>query len=391
MPSETGEWIWQPNWETGVTEQLEFATDVLQSQTGFEQRRSLRIVPRRSISAGFLLYGKERQWFDNAMSRYSAARWWMLVFTDGQTLSAAVAEDAVRITCNTAHLDFTVDGQCVLYANPFTWELVTITGKDSTGLDVEAVAADWPVGTQLFPVRKMLLNEQPNLLRLSDNQTAFDATFYIDENCEWSATLPAETYRDHPVYADKPNEVQELTHTAQRLLLVLDNIAARPVRTDVANRQFNVRGHQVLLENTADIGNFKKLLYALRGRQVAVWVPTHADDFTLKHSADIGATTLHVDNAAYTRYAAHKPDIRIELVDGTAINRRITDSSEIDGNTEHLELDTPLPIAISPATVTRICFLMLMRLTSDTQTIKYITNSIAESQLTFVEVLDDEL
>jgi hypothetical protein len=44
----------RPNWKSGITERLEWQTDVMISETGAEQRRPVRTYPRRSIEASFL-------------------------------------------------------------------------------------------------------------------------------------------------------------------------------------------------------------------------------------------------------------------------------------------------------------------------------------------------
>ncbi|ECV8069637.1 hypothetical protein ABQ22_25065, partial [Salmonella enterica subsp. enterica serovar Typhimurium] len=43
-----------PNWKDGVTERIEWQTDVMISESGAEQRRPIRLHPRRSFEATFL-------------------------------------------------------------------------------------------------------------------------------------------------------------------------------------------------------------------------------------------------------------------------------------------------------------------------------------------------
>ena len=57
-------WTFRPNWSGGVTERLEWLTDVLPSRVGAEQRRGLRLSPRRSLEFQLLLHGEERTFFD---------------------------------------------------------------------------------------------------------------------------------------------------------------------------------------------------------------------------------------------------------------------------------------------------------------------------------------
>lgn len=57
-------WTVSPNWADSVTERLSWMTEVLPSETDSEQRRSLRIYPRRSVEASFLRKGVNAQRLD---------------------------------------------------------------------------------------------------------------------------------------------------------------------------------------------------------------------------------------------------------------------------------------------------------------------------------------
>ncbi|SFB65560.1 hypothetical protein SAMN04244574_04842, partial [Azotobacter beijerinckii] len=168
-----------------------------------------------------------------------------------------------------------------------------------------------------------------------------------------------------------------------------------PRVTDVAGRAFPVQGHRWLGMGRAERGALRSLLYALRGRQVPVWLPTHAADLEPVATVTAVATTLDVANVGYTRFGQSRPgrrDIRIELWDGTAFHRRITGSSELSADVERLAIDSPLGVQVEPAEVLRISWLTLCRLDSDSLEIHHETDSegVANCALVFRGVRDDE-
>ena len=53
-------WTFPPNWNSPIKETLEWLTDVLQSPSGAEQRRALRLAPRRSFTFEVLVHQAQR-------------------------------------------------------------------------------------------------------------------------------------------------------------------------------------------------------------------------------------------------------------------------------------------------------------------------------------------
>nr|WP_253767514.1 hypothetical protein [Pseudomonas aeruginosa] len=61
-------WPFAPDWADGVQESLEWLTELLTSTSGVEQRRSLRLSPRRSFEAEFYAEGRERVLLDLSLA-----------------------------------------------------------------------------------------------------------------------------------------------------------------------------------------------------------------------------------------------------------------------------------------------------------------------------------
>lgn len=390
-------WSWAPDWSDGMTERLSWLTDILQSESMVEQRRALRTTPRREFEISGYAEGRERQLLDIALFGWSQRTWAIPIWPDIQWLSTPVTLGSLRIDCQTADLDFTVGSLAMLRGeSAFDYEVVEVAAIDATGLTLaRATQSGWPSGTRLYPARTAQLVEQPSLKRLTDRLVQMDVRFLITEPCDWPKGLPTTLYRNRPVLEARPDESEELSSSCQRNLLTLDSSMALPAVLDTAGLAMPVQGHRWLELGRSARSSYRKLLYALIGRVGELWVPTHADDLTLAAQITEGGTTLEVENIGYARFGLQRTgrkDIRIELYDGTVFHRRITDSTEVSGTLERLEINAALGRLVTPTQIARISWMTLCRLDSDSVEIDHMTDSegVAASSLTFRGVRDDD-
>lgn len=390
-------WSFAPDWADGVLERLTWATDILQSESAVEQRRAIRLAPRREFEASMYVEGRERQLLDLALFGWGARVWALPMWHEVQLLDVGVLLGAATITCSTQYLDFNSGGLAMLRGeSAFASETVEIDSVTPTGLVLKrATQQAWPAGSRLYPARGAQLTQQPNLTRLTDTASSADVQFLVVEPSDWPAVMPAAAYKGWPVFDDRPDEGEDLTSSYQRLLLTLDSGSAKPLVTDTANRALPVQAHRWLELGRAERASLRSFIYAMRGRQKAVWVPTHADDLTLLSTITSVGTALDVANIGYSRFASAKAgrrDIRVELWDGSIFYRRITGSSELSIDIERIAIDASFGQQILPADVMRISWLVLCRLDSDTVEIEHMTDSegLAATQLVFRGVRDDE-
>ncbi len=137
-------WALTPDWSSGVRERLQFVTDVMTSPADVEQRRGMRLAPRRVFQANLLAQGRERTLMDLMLHDGGGKVWGLPIWPDIQLLSAPIATGAVSIACATAGRDFRAGGLLLLRGDSaFTTEVAEIdtVGAGSAG----ACAAD-PAG-----------------------------------------------------------------------------------------------------------------------------------------------------------------------------------------------------------------------------------------------------
>lgn len=390
-------WSFVPDWADGIVEKLTWATDILQSESMVEQRRALRLAPRRELEAAMYVEGRERQLLDLMLFGWGARIWALPMWHEIQLLAAPVPVGALSISCSTQYLDFRAGGLAMLRGeSAFISETVEIDTVTSTGLLLKrATQVAWPRGSRLYPVRSARLTQAPVLQRLTDQAIAADVAFLITEVSDWPAVMPATLYRGRPVHEARPDESEDLTSTYERLLLTLDSGFSTPLTTDTANRAMPVQTHRWIDMGRAARAAFRSLLYGLAGRQAPVWVPTHADDLNLVATIPALSNAMDVAYVGYSRFGQNKPgrrDIRIELANGAVFHRRITGSIELNQEAERLALDTALGVQVEPRDVMRISWLALCRGNSDAVEIHHLTDSegVASSSLVFRGVRDDE-
>lgn len=394
-------WTFVPDWSEGVLERLAWRTDILASGSGAEQRRALRLAPRRSFEARALVEGRERALLDLSLAGWGGRVWALPVWPDVQQLPSAVALGAVTVPCITAQRDFYSGGVAMMIgADAFDHEEVEVLTVGPAALTLKRpTQRAWAAGARLYPARSAQLLQQPTLHRKTDRLSQVEFAFRLVDASDWP-TAAATQYRGASVFALKPDESEDLTSTWQRLLLALDNGTGAPALTDTADLGFAIQGHRWVLGGRAEQAAWRSLVYGLRGRQAVVWLPTHAEDLTLVAVASSAATAIDVAAVGYTRFAVGRPgrrDVRIELSDGAVLHRRITGAVEISASIERLAIDAAPGVALNPAGsagvhVMRICYLQLVRLDQDEIELQHVTDAdgVATVQVVW-RTLRDEL
>lgn len=372
-----------PDWGDPIKETLSWLTDLMQSPSGAEQSRQLRLSPRREFDATVLVGDTDRQYFDLVTYGWGGRTFALPIWHDIQILATGVSIGASTVTCDTTNRDFRTNGIAILRGesalNSETIQIQSFTGTVLTL--VRPTQQAWPAGSRLYPARSAELINQPAVTRITDRGASIDVQFRIAESSDWTPTVLPTTYRSFAVLEKRPDESDDLTAQYQRLMVDLDNSTGIPLRDDTAGLGFPSQQHAWLLDGPAEHTTFRGILYALAGRCNVVWVPSFSADLDVKATILAAATTIDVTWCGYTRFAAQgigRRDIRIELGDvhsgGTVYHRRITASSEVDATTERLTIDAALGADTTVAMIGRVSFMALCRLDQDDIEIDHVTD-----------------
>ncbi len=358
------------NRETPMIERLSFLTDVLRAQEGAEQRRSLRLTPRRGFSGDLLLTGAERTFFDLFNNRLAGQEMMVPLYWDVVPIaSATVAGFTSRIAFNTVGHEFAV-GLAILQVDALRYEVVEIVAVDPAGIDLaQPTDSAWPAGTRLFPLRRALLNEVGAATHHSASVQTVTVT--IGLTVANPRTPPADlsvVYQGLPVLLTEPNWSERLTTTYERLTTRLDNEFGLPFQVDALNRALAGQSHRWFLNGRQALASYRDMLYQRRGRAIAFWCPTFKADIELRAAALSAATQLVITNVGMVYVGgptAGREYISIRHSTGTIFRRIVSALPGLVAGTERINLDSPIGLDLSPGQVRKISFMEASRFDQD--------------------------
>lgn len=375
-------WNWRPDWTQGMVERLQWYTDVLQAGRGEEQRRALRLNPRQYLEFGATIDGNDRQMMESILWNWGARSWAVPLWYDGQQLAATLAIGATSIPLNPASRGYQV-GELVVLTNgtPSVYEVVEVGSLSSSiGLS-RPTQQTWPAGTMVYPARPAIIENVAQLGRFTAQVVSLRLQWRMLEPTTWAAAATP-TYRSLPVFELKPNWVEDPLQDFERSVTVLDAGVGLTTTTDRAEMPLTTQRMRFSHTGKAAIDTWKQRLWALRGKQGAIWVPTWSDDLTVV--AQIGDAALNIDVRwmGYTKYLQMDPgrrDIRIQLNNGTIYYRRITGAIEVSPTVERLSIDSALGATVNVSDIALVCFMALSRSDSDAHEIAYFQGDVADT------------
>lgn len=368
-------WALTPDWAQPVVERLEFKTDIMTAWSGAEQRRALRVSPRRIFEFDAQAWQQDRRFIEAVLFAWSARVWALPVFPDGQKLAVDVLPGATAIPCDTVNRDFVAGGLAALVRDAAHYEVVQIDTVSATSIGLtNPLAGKWPAGSKLYPARSARLTGYPKISRDNAEYSTIKPSFVIVDPCDWPVASGLPIYRGYPVLETAPDEGPGSDSTYEREAVTLDNDTGVITVDDHAGIGFTNQSHAWFMQGRATRAAFRSLMYLLKGRRGSIWVPTYQADMILAEPTTAGQPSIDVEMTGASLYLSgqrNRRDIRVELLDGRLFYRRITGATALDANTERVTLDSSLGINLAPSQVRKISYMAPSRLNSDSIEIQH--------------------
>lgn len=378
-------WVWEANWEQPVVESASWTTDVIEAESGSEQRRQLQGGARITWEFQFNIRQEQRRLFENVLYAWGARIWALPIWQDLQHLNVAVSDGADVIPAETDGYDFREDGLAILIGPGGRYESIEVAEISPTQLTIHRpLASAWPRGTRLYPARSARLLDPRSFTRPHRNYALGVARFKSVEEINVPELTDEHVYRGYPVMGVDPNwrEAPEIDY--QRKLIEREFGTGRDDVRDVAQIPLPVSSWRWTAPDREACVYMKRWLWTRRGRQRALWVPTFAEDLVLVSTVSPSSSLLVVQACGLVTFAqgnVHRRDVRIKLIDGTVFYRRVSDFVTIDENLERVTINAPLNREVTPQQVEAISWLLLMRMDSDTPEIAWYSAGVAETTL----------
>lgn len=379
-------WTIEPNWSRPVTEALEWMTTVLSSPSGAEQRRCLRLYPRRNIEFDIAVGNAERSTAEHTIMIHGGRNLYLPMWQEAYRLSAGVSTGGVSLTMEDASNGSIRPGD-VLYVGSVTnvveFELVEVVSVAGDTVTITtALENDWPRYSRVHPVRKARFSDQPSLSRISDSVATASVNFTImqQNNEVVAAAVPGsfDTYLGNYVLTVEPDSVQGLDRGFERKLDTFDTELTLPLFRDTANISFGRQTYRWTNRGHAEYLAFREMLYWFAGRLNSVWLPTFNADFIMVSDTPAAAQFLTVENIGFTAaggIAEGRTHLCIFKADGSRIYRQITGSTVTAAGDEVIGIDSAVPGGLTRASVIRISFMQICRLDQDRIEIAHLTDT----------------
>lgn len=432
-------WPLQPNWKDGMTESFEFSTQIITAASGKEQRLSRRTKPRRALSmrhtlttadeaAQYQAIIRKRQWRPMLVPQWHMASRTLVAGKVGDT--TLTLDKAPPATWGVVKALYLVSGDDRQLLNVLRVSGSTVMLRDSLTFPV-------PRGSDVMPVQYGLLNNDLSSSRAISTTIEAQVGFTILPQTD-SFTVPAvSSYNDlisfiaeqghrwakyirraavlnpavwptwppmpsnyttrmtfelngdtRMVITRKPNWVSAVTvaDAWQYDLIDYYNSAVTPGYAENAGRRtFQAQWTAFTYDEVIDI---LAVFYALRGAQVACWVPSWSHDLTA--AADMPAPNqLRVERNAVIDEEILLDDpsiaLMIETFDGRMYCAAATSITTSVG-VSTITLDRELFSALKKTDIMRISLMYRVRQASDSIELTWRARGIAELQTAFITV-----
>lgn len=381
-------WAWTADWSEGIIERLDWATDVIESYDGSEQRRKLRLSPRRSLEFRFGASGSDRRILESIAWGWGGRVFAVPFWPDGLDLEATLAAGASSVSLDTETRDYQPGGLLIFLGQTCRdWEVCEIDAVDASSVTfARPTINEWPSGTRIYPAHTARLSTELKLTHFTGSFSHGRVLFDYTDPHTWTADDGATTYRGYPVFSILPNWVSDPEWSLERKMARYDNETGIQYFDDESERPATRQALSFTFPDRTDIDTWRKLLHALAGRFGGVWVRATTIDMELAAPLLSAATAMDIEWMGYTLFVGTVPgkkDIRIALADGTVLYRRITNAVELSSTVERLTLDSAPGVDIQLADVVSISFISLCRMDSDGIELAWWSGDVCESAATF--------
>lgn len=361
-----------------IRETLRSKTVVLTKRVESEQRFSSRVAPRQEFIYQYELEGFDRQClealiFDAHARVVGVPIWWEPM----RLTSALSAADTVINVEQTAYRDIRVGGLVAIWSSTKDVEVAQVAFVTATTITLSTqLIFDHDTNSLVYPVRLSTLEPVIRGSKLPVNLQRTRIRFIVTENDTSLADDSSFPTFDSRVLLSDPNWIDnELPETYERRLITIDNETG--VFEVTSHADIDRRGHTKTFHARTyqQVWEIRQLVHALRGEQVAFYIPTFFDEFVLTDDIGAGDDFFTFQNFGFTKFIQQRQPrnaVRLVLKDGTTVARFITASIELSTDEERCSVDSPWGVNGLVDDVERIEYLTKVRLASDDVQIDHI-------------------
>ena len=380
------------NWRRAATVTYAYKTDVIRSRSGKEQRRALRQTPRKTLefdaqvkSAAFVEFQAiMAAWQNNVIVVEEPGR--------DAPLAAVLPAGSKVVTLGDDAPSWLRAGSNVILQFGDRRESNRVVSAVGPAVTLSAAFdADWPVGTKVHYAVSGRLDTALKTRRETDRIATMTVSLEVVPGSEPVLDPPdaAVTFGGREVFTKRFNwaDRPEATYEAVR-----ENVDYGWGRTEVFRPQdFGTILHRLtfLNRNKAEAEAIREFFERHRGQRGEFYRPSWETDIILKQAAPQGTRDLRVAGPFFAKLYGGSTVHRAVSVYTKAGELRfyavedIFEITDSEGNDSVLQVGADLVEDTGPETVRMVSWLYASRFASDQLPVEWLTNAVAQAQITF--------
>lgn len=384
-------WAFAPNWSASVSVQRDYKTDVMTSYNGKEQRRAIRQQPRTIMEFTSLLSFDETRQLRGDLASWQDKPWAITDFSRHTYFSTMVPPASMSADLARVPTWMLPNTSVVLrYEDRFETRTVqSIAGNTVTF--TTSLGSGWPAGTKIFPLLTAYLDVAINTTMHTNAAMTVPTRFNIIPGSEVKPqpASAARMFDGREMFLFKPNWAGEVQVNFEHPTESIDYERGRtaifsplPFTTTVRQATFLDRD-QTESDETSDFFD------RMKGRRGEFFAPSWTSDMDARQDANAGTFLLRVQGQdVFNFYSAdmvHRT-FCIVLLDGTIIPNKIDTLytvSDITGDDTIIECTIAWPVTVALENILMISWMPLSRLASDSLTVEWVTDTVAQYQISF--------
>ena len=367
---------------SGMTESLEWKTDILNSWNGTEQRVRQRLSPRQRFTLESYLPRSNMQRIDNLLYRSREQAWVMGIWGESREGSAITQNDTV-FNVSTLYGDFRIDSLMLVWESETKYDILQISAKTDTTITSTSGISQSYSSPIIMPVRSVRILGNPTrttsgfnaILRLNVEVTDNVTLTTSPSTQQYNST---DTWFEEPLAISAEGSPDSYQHRIQLIDYELGKIEQFAPWDNIRIG----RTIEFIFEGQQEIWEFREWLHRRSGRLVPFYQPTFENNFKISNTGTIG-NTITAEDWDYDYDLSGRDNIVFRLADGTWEPRQITSSTTGSGTVT--VVFTPVLNELA-SDVIEVSFFGLKRLASDAITLTWLPNDVLRVTLSILEI-----
>ncbi len=378
-------WPFEVDWSSSYRVTYTYRTDILTRRSGSEQRRALRQTPRKTIEHLALLPNADAlRAFNRLLDGGQNMSVVMPEVTRKAQVAVASAGGASVLTIEGAAPAWLAAGAEVVLRARGGCKVAVVDEVDGDEVSFTSAVGAWPAGTAIHPALTGTLPDELKAQRLTNGVAQVTVRFDVDPGSEsYPETEAPLTLGGDEVFPFTPNWATPLDAThiwpVERIDYGSGRIAThRPI-------DFPSRGASgvYLARSAAEAEAMVAFFVRARGQRGSFLNSTLEHDLPPAAAlASDTATLLVAGDDCFNAYHEHPVfgAVALAMAGGSVIRRIVTGMTLVEGDTA-IAVNANWGQDVSIDTVDAISWLPRSRLASDEMTIEWLTDEVAQVQM----------